>query len=627
MARPAAALLLAAAIFVSAATARAQIGPLDDPAAERIRTSFKVDGIALFDAHALHAKRMGVCAPSVFAGLKWCVSGTIDEKRDDVVYAKTTGYNIDADERIVYAISTRRGYPLKREAFEGIVRAIGERYGAGPTLLAFKKPAGEGGGIDSLIAVWGGLRLVQLAEAEYAQVESGQSLKRGHLVDHRFSLVVSAKQRDPIYKIEGEAGFILQLMATSPDRADVIARVVFPSVFLPPPGKPGPEAADPLVGETVRRAPRATSSAPGREPAPAADDRGRRVDAERGLAAERLLREEAERKAAEEKAARAELQRLTAAERRAAASEKQRIEAARKAAEDRAARAEAALKAEAERRSVDEAQRRRADAPAAQADDKRADDRRTGDERKAAEERRRKQDAESKAAEDAARRAAETQRADAGRKADEESRVVERKIAAAPAAPEPAAPAAPARAAPPDSGQRAVPNAAPPQAAVWMLSETSVRGADERTLRAQAFFGATGEGQGSRLALEVTFECTIVGRAGRLRAHARGFDRETGAGVAFRTGGEDSFGVRTRFALDGGEPQRGLLFREHQDDIASFLELPISAAERERDAPRAAIWLRHASVSIDFPLTTGTVSATIAPKSGNLRRVLEACAQ
>ena len=604
MARPAAALLLAIASLASAATVQAQIGPLDDPAAERIRAAFKVDGIALFDAHARHAKRMGVCAPSVFAGLKWCVTGTTDETRGDVVYAKTTGYNIDAEERIVYAISTRRGYPLKRAAFDGIVQAIGERYGAGPTMLAFKKAAGESAGVDSLIAVWGGLRLVPLTDAEYAQVESGQSLQRGHLVDHRFSLVVSAKQRDPIYKIEGEAGFILQLMANSPDRADVIARAVYPPVFLPPPGKPGPEAAHPLVNETVRRAPRAAASEAQR--APAGDDRGRRVEAERGLAAERLLREEAERKAADEKAVRAEVERLTAAERRAAAAEQRRLEAARKAAEDRAARAEAALKAQAERRSLDEARRSPAGKPAPRADAQRAEDAR-------------------KAAADEARRAA-AKRADAERKAAAESRVAERNIAAAPAAPPAAAP--PAQAATPDSAQRPAPDAAAPTpGAVWMLSETRVRGADERTLRAQAFFGATGEGQASRVALAVTFECTIVGRDGRLRAHARGFDRETGAGIAFRTGGEDSFGVRTRFALDGAAPRSGLLFREHQDDIASFLELPISAAERERNAPRAAIWLRHAAVTIEFPLAAGTVSATIAPQAGNLRRVLEACAR
>src|SRR5262249_52989737 len=133
--------------------------------------------------------------------------------------------------------------------------------GAGASVLAFKKTAGDAAGVDSLIAVWGGLRLVQLTEAEYALVESGGSLKRGHLVDHRFNLIVSAKQREPIYKSEGEAGFILHLMSASPDRADIITRTIYAPVFQPPPAKPGAEADHPLVGETVRRAPAPPSSA------------------------------------------------------------------------------------------------------------------------------------------------------------------------------------------------------------------------------------------------------------------------------------------------------------------------------------------------------------------------------
>jgi hypothetical protein len=85
--------------------------------------------------------------------------------------------------------------------------------------------------------------------------------------------------------------------------------------------------------------------------------------------------------------------------------------------------------------------------------------------------------------------------------------------------------------------------------------------------------------------------------------------------------------VRAQIRLDGQAPQSGILFREHQDDIASILEIPMSTAERARDMSRAAVWLRHDSVAIEFPLATGTVAATIAPKEANLRRVLEACAQ
>jgi hypothetical protein len=420
-----AAFFVAFASLAAAAAGRAETDPAKDPASLRIRDSFKVDGIALFDAHAQHAPRMGICAQSIFAGLRWCVSGTAEETSGNASYVKTTGYNIGADNRIVYAISSKRSYPLKREEFDGIIQAIGERYGAGATVLAFKKPSEDGTGVDSLIAVWGGIRLVQLTAAEYAQVEIGNSLKRGHLVDHRFNLVTSAKAREPVFKIEGEAGYILHLMSTSPDRADVIARAVYPPVFLPPPAKPGAEPASPLVGETVRKSTASASAerpaAPGNSGA-AAEEQAKRIEAERGLAAERLLREEAERKAAEEKAAR------EAAERKAAA-EKKRLEDELKAARERADRAERGERAPTdERRRAEEAERKAA------AERREAEERarQLEEQRKALEERRRRDEAEKKAAEERAKRA-EAERAEAERKAQEERRrkeEAERKAAA-----------------------------------------------------------------------------------------------------------------------------------------------------------------------------------------------------
>src|SRR5581483_8447316 len=423
-------LVLLVASLAAAGPARAETDPLGDPAVARIRDAFKVDGIALFDPHSQHAPRMGVCAPSIFAGLKWCVSGTAEETKDGATYVKTTGYNIDGENRIVYAISSRRSYPLKRGEFDGIVRAIGERFGArnggGAAVYAFKK-GGEAGEVDSLIAVWGGIRLVHLSEAEYAVVEGGGSLKRGHLVDHRFNLIVSAKQRDPVYKIEGDAGYILHLMVTSPDRADVIARAVYQPVFLPPPAKPGPEANNPLVTDSVRRM--APPARDGRSDDATRSGDARRMEAERALAAERLLREEAERKAAEEKAARAEAERSAreaerkaAEERRALEEAKKRAEAEKKAAEERAAKAEAELKANEERRKKEEAERKSAEERAKRAERERA----------SSEDQRRAEEAERKAAEEHARRAeSERKIVEERRRSEDSARVeAERKAAA-----------------------------------------------------------------------------------------------------------------------------------------------------------------------------------------------------
>ena len=122
-----AALVLGIAALALAGAARAESDPSKNPDVARIRDSFKVDDIALFDPHSQHAPRMGICAASIFTGLKWCVSGTAEEKKGPAEYIKTTGYNIDAESRIVYAISSRRSYPLKREEFDGIVQPIGER--------------------------------------------------------------------------------------------------------------------------------------------------------------------------------------------------------------------------------------------------------------------------------------------------------------------------------------------------------------------------------------------------------------------------------------------------------------------------------------------------------------------
>src|SRR5215470_4933939 len=91
---PLAMIVYGAASLAVASIAHAQADPLRDPAVLRIRDAFNVDGIALFDLHTVHAGKMGACAPSIFVGLKWCVSGAAEEKQGAVAYIKTTGYNV-----------------------------------------------------------------------------------------------------------------------------------------------------------------------------------------------------------------------------------------------------------------------------------------------------------------------------------------------------------------------------------------------------------------------------------------------------------------------------------------------------------------------------------------------------
>ena len=226
------------------------------------------------------------------------------------------------------------------------------------------------------------------------------------------------------------------------------------------------------------------------------------------------------------------------------------------------------------------------------------------DEERAAAERKRAQEESERAAEES-------------RRSTDEQGSVERKAEAERLARE--------RAQRPDSWKKRAATAAQDAGAIWSFGETQDRVADERTLRSQTVFG--GPQQAARLAVEVTFECTISGRDRRLVAHARGFDHGSGVRVAFKGDGESTFGVRTRFMLDDNVPQGGLLFRERQEDTASILEIPMNAGNVSNNAPRGALWLRHYVVLVEFPLVNGTVTATIAPHADNLRRVLEACAQ
>lgn len=557
-------LLLAGAALALGAPALAEEGKNPSASVLRIQQHFKVDGIALFDSHEAHAARIRTCLASIFPGMRWCVATVQGDRREGGEEYKSTGYNIDGAGRVVYAISHRRNFPLKRDDFERVIHGVSEHFGSGPSLHALRRTADEGGEVNSLIAVWGDLRLIHLTEAEYKVVATGGSLQRGHLIDHRFDLPTSARARYPIYKLEGEAGFILHLKVTSADRADVTARIIYQPVFLAAAARSS-ISAHPLAQDFVRR------EAPAdKEPRASEEEVERKLAAERRAREEARVREEAERKAQEERT-RAEAQRRAANEIR----QQDNIET-RKAGEEEAKRAE-------------EARRAREDA-----------------ERKAAAER---SEAERKAA---------LERGETERRQAEEARRIEEELSRS------ARPARiPALAAErPDSWYRMAADAATKAGAVWSLNESQDRVAEERTLRTQSVFSGT-----DRVAVEVTFECTITGRERRLRASARGFDRSAGTSVAFRTEGEGTFGVRTRLRLDDRLPQDSLLFRDRQDDIASILEVPLTQNDLGEKTPRGEIWLRHYMAVIEFNLVAGKVTAAIAPYAENLRRVLDACAQ
>ena len=85
--------------------------------------------------------------------------------------------------------------------------------------------------------------------------------------------------------------------------------------------------------------------------------------------------------------------------------------------------------------------------------------------------------------------------------------------------------------------------------------------------------------------------------------------------------------MSSRISIDAGPPRSGTLTRDSDDDVVGIAEVPVHSEGTADASARAAAWLRHYTIAVDFNLMSGTVTAAIAPYDTILRRVLEACAQ
>src|SRR5262245_54458795 len=226
-------LVLAAPQFVFAET-----DPLRDPAVRRVREAFPLERLSLLETPVSRAVRGATCADSAFPGLVWCATATGYETAEGGTYTRSFGYNLDTAGRVVYIILTRREFPLAREKFDEALKALGARYGRAPTTLTFQGKTGDGDEFSSLVAYWGDIKLARLGEAELRVVAEGRDLGRGHLVDHRQDVRASARQRDPVYRIEGGAGFIAELRSVSDVRTDYVLRAVYAPAFARDTAKP-----------------------------------------------------------------------------------------------------------------------------------------------------------------------------------------------------------------------------------------------------------------------------------------------------------------------------------------------------------------------------------------------------
>jgi hypothetical protein len=416
--------------------ALAEADPLSDPGVRAVRQAFPILGISLFDTRA----RGAGCTDHAASGLVWCGTGPAYESAEGGTYTRIFGYNLDAAGRVVYMILTRREFPLPRDKFDETVKTLGARYGRPATTHTFQGKTPEGDEVFSLVAYWGGIKLVRLTAAEMRSAAQTGMLGRSHLVDHRQDVRLSARQGDPVYKIEGTAGFIAEFRSVSDVRSDYVVRVVYQPAFV---GElPKPEAAEPkpLVFKdypldpgfaaplAVIRAEQERLAAIAR--ARRAEEERKAAEEERKAAEERARREEAERKAAE--ARRIAEERKAAEERARREEEERRAAEARRIAEEKAAaeRKIAEEKAAIERRAAEERVRREAAERAAAVEKARREEaeRKAAEARRIAEERARREEAERKAAE--ARRIAEERARleEAERKAAAERRAIEERF-------------------------------------------------------------------------------------------------------------------------------------------------------------------------------------------------------
>ena len=446
--RPSLKALIAASAWLAFAApglALAATDPLSDPAVRRVRESFAIERMSLFDVIPSRSVRGAACADTAFPGLAWCATATTYESAEGGTYSRTFGYNVDAARRVVYLILTRREFPLARASFDETLKTLGARFGRPPATLTFQGKTAEGDEFHSLVAYWGGIKLVRLSDAELRAVAEGRNIGRGHLVDHRQDLRLSARQRDPVYRIEGGAGFIAELRSVTDVRTDYVLRAVYqPAFATDPAAKPEAAAAppapkyrdyplDPVLAREILLVRIAEGRVAAIEDARraeaeriAAEERARRDEAERKAA--EALRAEEERKAAEERALREEAERKAAEERRIAEERRLAEEKARREAEERAATAERAQREEAERKAAEARRLAEQRARLEEAERKAAAERRAIEERarraeaeyKASFERAQRAEAERRAAEERARQAESERRA-----AEERSRRIE----------------------------------------------------------------------------------------------------------------------------------------------------------------------------------------------------------
>ncbi|MCW5772539.1 MAG: hypothetical protein KIT16_12935, partial [Rhodospirillaceae bacterium] len=222
--------------------------PAKDPLVRRVRAAFPLAGVTLLDSPS-RPIRGAACRETGQNGLSWCATAPTYESAPGGTFRQGFGYNTDANGSVVYVVQSRREFPLARSGIDEDMQKVGARYGRPQLVLTFRGSTEEGAELFAQIAVWGGIRLVRLNDAELRIVAKGGTLGTGHVVDFRQDPQASAERRDPVFKIEGSAGFIAQYRSVTDVRTDIVLRAVYQPAFIEkaaPKPEPKPVARGPL---------------------------------------------------------------------------------------------------------------------------------------------------------------------------------------------------------------------------------------------------------------------------------------------------------------------------------------------------------------------------------------------
>ena len=213
----------------------------DAPASRAGRSSYTVDGLALgarFDAQS-PSGRGYQCSPSEqFPEFTRCQR----TQRQQSTWGRRSFDSISSilhggDGKAVYVNHYVGPWVFDRNEIQTEINRLSNRFGERAREMRMPQREGLPSGI---IASWGQVALEQLDADAVSVLASGQSPRKGLLIDYLGDLRRSAQLGLPIYSIHGGAGYLWAASAERSGRGHIRFLTVDASAFTPPTEKPQP---------------------------------------------------------------------------------------------------------------------------------------------------------------------------------------------------------------------------------------------------------------------------------------------------------------------------------------------------------------------------------------------------